>query len=77
MIRFNTAAFDNSFNAMNMVIEQNEKMIETFFAPATLMREEGGEAIKSWVSAYRNGWNDFKKLMDDNYAKVDTFFDKD
>jgi hypothetical protein len=77
MIQFNKALFDNSFRAMTMVAEQNEKMIETYFTQATWLPEEGKEAIKKWVSAYRAGCNDFKKRMDDNYAKVDTFFDKD
>jgi len=76
MIQFNKAAFDNSFRAMTMAVEQNEKMFETFFTQATWLPEEGREAIKNWVSAYRTGCNDFKKLMDDNYAKVETFFDK-
>lgn len=77
MIQFNKALFDNSFKAMTMVVEQNEKMIETYFAQATWLPEEGKAAIDKWVSAYRTGCNDFKKLMDDNYAKVDAFFDKD
>lgn len=74
MIQFNKAVFDNSFRAMTMAVEQNEKMFETFFTQATWLPEEGREAIKNWVSAYRTGCNDFKKLMDDNYAKVETFF---
>ena len=76
MIQFNKAVFDNSFKAMTMVIEQNEKMTETFFNQATWLPEEGKAAIQKWASAYRTGCNDFKKLMDDNYAKVETFFDK-
>ncbi len=76
MIQFNKAVFDNSFKAMTMVVEQNEKMFETFFTQATWLPEEGKAAIQKWVSAYRTGCNDFKKLMDDNYAKVDSFFDK-
>ncbi len=42
----------------------------------TWLPEEGKGAIQKWVSAYRTGCSDFKKQMDDNYAKVDTFFDK-
>ncbi len=76
MIQFNKAVFDNSFKAMTMVVEQNEKMTESFFTQATWLPEEGKEAIRKWVSAYRTGFTDFKKLMDDNYAKVETFFEK-
>ncbi len=76
MIQFNKAVFDNSFKAMTMVVEQNDKMFEAFFTQATWLPEEGKAAIQKWVSAYRTGCNDFKKLMDDNYAKVESFFDK-
>jgi hypothetical protein len=76
MIQFNKAVFDNSFKAMTMVVEQNEKIFESFFTQATWLPEESKSAIQKWVSAYRTGCNDFKKLMDDNYAKVESFFDK-
>lgn len=76
MIQFNKSALDNSFSAMTMVYEQNEKMIEAFFTQASWLPQEGKNAIKEWMSAYRTGCNDFKKLMDDNYAKVEAYFDK-
>ena len=75
MIQFNKTAFDNSFNAMAMVYEQNEKMVSTFLTQATWMPAEGQKAIKDWMTAYRTGCDDFKKLVDDNYAKVEDFFD--
>ena len=30
-----------------------------------------------WMSAYRNGCNDFNKLVYDNYAKVEEYFNKE
>ncbi|MBC2711592.1 MAG: hypothetical protein HGJ94_11580 [Desulfosarcina sp.] len=77
MINFNKTAFDNSFSAMTMVYEQNEKMAETFLTQATWLPEEGRKAIKDWMSAYRTGCSDLKKLVDDNYAKVEAYFDKE
>jgi hypothetical protein len=75
MIQFNKTAFDNSFSAMRMVYEQNEKMVETFLGQASWMPEEGKKAIKDWMSAYRTGCDDFKKMVDDSYAKVDAYFE--
>lgn len=77
MIQFNKTAFDSSFNTMNMVYEQNEKMVETFLAQTPGVPEEGKKAIKDWISAYRKGCNDFKKLVDDNYRKVEESFEKE
>ncbi len=76
MINFNKTAFDNSFSAMTMVYEQNEKMVETFLSQATWMPAEGKKAIKDWLAAYSKGCNDFKKMVDENYAKVEAYFDK-
>ena len=74
MIQFNKTAFDNSFNAMTMVYEQNEKMIGAFLDQATWLPDEGKKAITDWVDAYKKGCADFKKMVDDNYQKVDEFF---
>jgi hypothetical protein len=76
LIQFNKTAFDNSFNAMNMVYEQNEKMVESLLNQATWLPEEGKRAIGDWMSAYRTGCNDFKKLVNENYAKVEAYFEK-
>lgn len=75
MIQFNKTAFDNSFSAMRMVYEQNEKMVETFIGQASWMPEEGKKAIKDWMGAYRTGCDDFKKMVDDSYTKVDDYFE--
>lgn len=76
MIQFNKTAFDNSFSAMSMVYEQNEKMVETFLGQAAWLPEDGKKTIKDWMTAYRTGCDDFKKMVDDSYAKVEAYFDK-
>ena len=75
MIQFNKTAFDNSFNAMTMVYEQSEKMLGTFLQQATWLPEEGKKAIETWMQTYKKGCEDFKKLADENYQKVEAFFD--
>jgi hypothetical protein len=74
MIQFNKTAFDNSFNAMSMVYEQNEKMMGTFLQQATWIPEEGRKAIETWMQTYKKGCEDFKKMADENYQKVEEFF---
>ena len=76
MINFNKTAFDSGYSAMTMVYEQNEKMMETFLNQATWMPAEGKKAIEESLAAYRDGCNDFKKIVDDNYAKVVSYFDQ-
>ena len=74
MIQFNKTAFDNSFNAMTMVYDQNEKMVGTFLKQATWLPADGKKAISDWMGAYKKGCDNFKKLVDENYQKVEDFF---
>ena len=74
MLQFNKTAFDNTFNAMTMVYDQNEKMVGTFLQQASWLPEDGRKAISDWMEAYKKGGENFKKLVDENYQKVDDFF---
>ena len=63
MLQFNKTAFDNSFNALNMVYEQNNKMITTFLDQAVWMPAEGKRpsgtgwrAMKRVAPTSRNLW---------------------
>ena len=49
MLDFNKTAFDNGFNAMLMIQEQNAKMVNTFLEQAAWMPEEGKKLIRDWV----------------------------
>lgn len=74
MLDFNKTAFDNSFNAMLMIQEQNAKMVNTFLEQANWMPEEGKKLLRDWVDAYKKGCENFKKTADENYKKVDDYF---
>jgi hypothetical protein len=76
MLDFNKSAFDNSFNAMLTIQEQNEKMFNTFMEQATWIPDEGKKLIQEWINAYKKGCEDFKKTADDNYGKVVDYFKK-
>jgi hypothetical protein len=52
-------------------------MVDTFLSQATWLPEEGKKAIRDWMSAYRTGCSQFKKQVDDNYAKVEAYFEKE
>ena len=53
MVEFNKTAFDNSFKAMTMVYEQNEKMIEAFLGQASWLPAEGRKALQDWMESYK------------------------
>jgi hypothetical protein len=76
MIDFNKAAYENAFKNMNVLQEQMEKMINLYIDQAVIMPEQSKKAAKEWVSTYKKGLDDFKKLTDDNYRRLATFFEE-
>jgi hypothetical protein len=75
MMHFNKIAFDNTFDAMTVLQEQTEKMISRYLEQSFWLPAEGKTAISEWAKAYKKGRTDFKVAVDDNYRKVEDFFD--
>ncbi|HOD28674.1 MAG TPA: hypothetical protein PKH03_05640 [Syntrophales bacterium] len=74
MMQFNKAAFDNTFNAMTVLQDQAEKMMNSVIEQSAWMPAEGKKALYDWLKAYKRGREDFKAAADDNYKKVEAFF---
>lgn len=74
MIDFNKATFDNSFNTMVLVQEQTEKMVNAFLEQSAWLPEEGKKILNEWVAAYKKGREEFKKVVNEGYKKVDSYF---
>ena len=75
VIKFYKTTFDNSFSTMVMLQDQAEKLVKTFVEQAPGMSDEGRKVLDQWVSVYKKGRDDFKKAMDEGYAKVEDFFE--
>ncbi len=76
MIVFNKTAFDNNFQAMQALHEQTVKLINKFWEKSPLFPEEGKKAISGWMDAYKKGNGDFKNMVDENFKKVEDFFNE-
>ena len=74
MIEFNKTTFDNSFSALVMLQEQTEKMVNTFIQQAPWLPEDGKKVLDNWVKAYKSGRDEYKKLVDESFKKVEDFF---
>ncbi|MCU0574785.1 MAG: hypothetical protein MUC41_17605 [Syntrophobacteraceae bacterium] len=74
MIEFNKATFDNSFSSMVLLQEQSEKMVRAFLDQSTWLPEEGKKVLNEWVASYKKGREEFKKMVDESYKKVDDYF---
>jgi hypothetical protein len=73
MLDFHKATFDNTFNAMVMLQDQTEKMVNAFLDQATWLPEEGKKVTLDWIQAYKKGCEDFKKVVDENFKRVEDF----
>ena len=76
MIAFNKTAFDNNFTAMKTLNEQTERLVTRFWEKTPMFPEEGKKAIAEWMKAYKKGCDDFKNLVDENFKKVEDFFNE-
>jgi hypothetical protein len=74
MVELNKTSFESSFETMNKIYEQNKEMAETFLSQASWIPDEGKTAYYNWLRSIHSGAEDFKKMVDDNYGKVESFF---
>ena len=74
MIQLNKTAFENSFNALKIVQEQNMKMLHTFLEQAAWLPEDSKNAVSEWSDTYVKGCDNFKDMVDDYYGKIEGFF---
>jgi polyhydroxyalkanoate synthesis regulator phasin len=77
MIAFHKIAYDNSMSRMNTLHEQTEKLINKFWQKSPMFPEEGKKAISDWMTAYKNGYENYKISMDEHFQKVENYFNKD
>lgn len=74
MIDFSKTAFDNSFEAMAVLQDQTEKMVNAMIEQNSLMPEDGKKAVSEWIKSYKKGRNDLKVAADESFKKVESFF---
>lgn len=73
MIDFQKTAFDNTFNAILMIQGQTEKMTEAMLTKNSMIPEEGQKMLQEWTLAFKKGQEDFKKNIDENFKKFESF----
>jgi hypothetical protein len=74
MIDMNKTAFDSAFSTMTMIQDQMEKIIDMYLNQASGMDSESRKALAEWSKIYRNGFEAFKKTVDENFKRVESFF---
>ncbi|MBL0699876.1 MAG: hypothetical protein JJV92_03210 [Desulfosarcina sp.] len=72
-IDFNKTTFNNMLNAMDLFQQQSEGMTASLLDQAAWVPDEGKKAITDWINSVKKGREDFKKIVDDNFGKVEDF----
>jgi polyhydroxyalkanoate synthesis regulator phasin len=71
---FYKSTFENTYNAISMLQEQSQKMLEIYLDQTQGFPEEGKKAVQEWIKTYKKGSQDFKSAVDENFKKVEDFF---
>ncbi|MBE9569305.1 MAG: hypothetical protein IMF11_01650 [Proteobacteria bacterium] len=79
MIDFQKTTFDNTYNAMILLQDQAEAMVNTFLGQSISLPEEGEKLFNVWGKAYKKGRVDYMKAVDkavdESFKRVEDFFD--
>ncbi len=74
MVKFNKAAFDNTFGALSLLQDQMERTMKIMVEQATWLPKEGKQVFEEWVKACKKGGEDFKKAVNDGFTRLESFF---
>jgi hypothetical protein len=75
MIGFQKTVFDNSFNALSVVQDQTETMINNFLGQLPWVTEEGKKQMGETAAFIKKARDDFKKAVDDGYVQFEKMID--
>jgi hypothetical protein len=73
MIDFYKTTFNNSFSAMMMLQEQMERMTNLYWGQMVNLPDEAKKGLADWVKSYKKNCDDFKKLVDESFKKLESF----
>ena len=73
---FQKTIFENSFNALVVAQEQTEKMVNSYLEQLPWVTEESKKSLQTSVDMAKKARDDFKKAVEDGYAKFEEMLDK-
>ena len=76
MIDFQKTVFDNSFNAMVVVQDQTERMMDNFLGQLPWVTGDNRSQMKETVAYTKKARDEFKKAIDDGYTRFQELFDQ-
>ncbi len=74
MMAFNRMAFNYSFTAATMFQDQLEQMTNAALVQNAWIPEDGKKSIDEWMGNWKRGREDFKKILDEGFDRMESFF---
>ncbi len=71
MIGFQKTVFDNSFSTMVFVQDKTEDMMNDILKQMPWVTEEGKKPMQNVSEIVKKSREDFKKVVDDGYTKLE------
>ncbi len=76
MIGFQKTVFDNSYSTMVFVQDKTEIMMNDIFKQMPWVTEEGKKPMQAVTETVKKSREDFKKVVDDGYTKLEDMVTK-
>jgi hypothetical protein len=73
---FQKVMLDNSFNAMVMVQDQTEKMVNGYLDQLPWVTAEGKKTLQTSGDVTKKAREDFKKAVDEGFSKIEQLLEE-
>ena len=75
-LEFQKIMLDNSFNAMVMVQDQTEKMVNGYLDQLPWVTAEGKKNLQISADVTKKARDDFKKAIDEGFSKIEQLLEE-
>lgn len=75
VINYHKAAFDTGFNSVVMLHEQTSKAVDNILRQSPWIPSQTKSLFNEWSDMYKKSTLDFKEAADQNYSKLEEYFE--
>lgn len=73
---FQKVMLDNSFNAMVMIQDQTEKMVNGYLDQLPWVTADGKKTLQTSGDVTKKARDDFKKALDEGFSKIEQLLEE-
>jgi hypothetical protein len=74
MIKFQRTLFENSYKSICMIQEQTEQMVAGMWNMFPWLPDESRKILDDTIRSSKNAREDFKKVVDEGFDKIEETF---